>query len=86
MPVTASTKEEALKIILNERRWELALQGTRWSDMKRLDAENKMPAVQRLDLATGEVLETLAPKSPRYTFEIPSRVLLFNPNMEKNFK
>ena len=85
-PLTASTEANALKIVLQERRWELALKGTRWMDMKRLDAQGKIPAVQRIDVATGEVLETLAPKSSRYTFEIPSRVLLFNPNMEKNFK
>ena len=84
--LTATTKEQALEIVLQERRWELAIKGPRWSDMKRLDAESKMPAVERLDMATGEVLETLAPKSTHYTFEIPSRVLLFNPGMEKNFK
>ncbi len=85
-PLTASNKEDALKIILQERRWELAIRGPRWSDMKRLDAQNRMQAVKRLDMATGEVLETLAPNSIHYTFEIPSRVLLFNPGMEKNFK
>lgn len=85
-PVTASSEAEALQIVLQERRWELAVKGTRWMDMKRLDALGKMPAVQRIDAGTGEVLETLAPKSSHYTFEIPSRVLLFNPNMEKNFK
>lgn len=85
-PLTASNEQEALNIVLQERRWELALHGTRWMDMKRLDAQSKMPAVERIDAATGDVLETLQPKSDHYTFEIPSRVLLFNPNMVKNFK
>ncbi|MEO6820347.1 MAG: RagB/SusD family nutrient uptake outer membrane protein [Ginsengibacter sp.] len=85
-PLSASGEADALQIVLQERRWELALKGTRWMDMKRLDAQGKMPAVERIDAGTGEVLETLAPKSSHYTFEIPSRVLLFNPNMEKNFK
>lgn len=84
-PLTASGNAEALEIVLKERRWELALKGTRWMDMKRLDAQGKMPAVHRKDSGTGETLETLAPKSTHYTFEIPSRVLLFNPNMVKNF-
>lgn len=84
--LTASDEDEALGIVLQERRWELALTGTRWMDMKRLDAQGNMPAVQRLDFATGDVLETLEPNSPRYTFEIPSRVLMFNPTMERNFK
>ena len=85
-PVKASSQEDALDIVLHERRLELALRGTRWMDMKRLDAQAKMPSVERFDIYTGEVLETLAPKSTHYTFEIPSRVLMFNPNMEKNFK
>lgn len=85
-PIEASSKEEALEIVLKERRVELALRGTRWMDMKRLDAQGKMPAVTRTDINTGEVLETLAPKSTHYTFEIPSRVLMLNPNMERNFK
>ena len=85
-PVEATSKEEALKIVLNERRLELPLRGTRWMDMKRLDAQGKMPVVERVDVFTAEVLEKLAPKSTHYTFEIPSRVLMFNPNMEKNFK
>lgn len=85
-PLSASGEEDALHIVLQERNWELALKGTRWMDMKRLDAQGKMPPVERLDAATGEVLETLAPNSIHYTFEIPARVLMFNPGMEKNFK
>ena len=85
-PLTAANEAEALNIVLQERRWELALKGTRWMDMKRLDAQGKMPAVKRIDAETGEALETLAPKSDHYTFEIPSKVLMFNPGMQKNFK
>ncbi len=85
-PLVASSNEKALEIVLHERRLELALRGSRWMDMKRLDAQGKMPAVKRTDISTGKLLETLAPKSTHYTFEIPSRVLMFNPNMERNFK
>ena len=84
VPLTAATEDAALKIVLDERSWELAMKGTRWMDMKRLDAQGKMPAVTRVD-DMGDVLETLAPKSTHYTFEIPNRVLMFNPSMIKNF-
>jgi hypothetical protein len=43
-----------------------------------------MQAVLRLDAETQATIGTLASHSPNYTFEIPSRVLLFNPQMTKN--
>jgi hypothetical protein len=82
-PLTAGSAAEALALVLLERRLELPFRGTRWQDMKRLDQLRLMPAVTRLD-AGGQVLETLPAQSPRYTFEIPSRVLRFNPEMTKN--
>lgn len=83
-PLVASTKEEAIAYILNERKLELAFKGTRWMDMKRLDKQGLMPAIERIDRNTEEIIETLAPGSPRYTFGIPARVILFNPGMVKN--
>lgn len=83
-PVEAATKAEAIAHILHERKLELAFKGTRWMDMKRLDKQGLMPTVERSDIFTGEILETLPANSPRYTFEIPSRVILFNPGMEQN--
>jgi hypothetical protein len=82
-PLPVGTAPEALDAVLLERRRELPFRGTRWQDMKRLDQQSRMPAVQRLD-AGGQVLATLPPRSPRYTFEIPSRVLRFNPGMTRN--
>lgn len=85
VPLTAANQREALSLIWRERRWELAFKGTRWMDMKRLDALGEMSDVKRINHSNGQVLETLPAKSPGYTFEIPSRVLMFNPNMTKNF-
>ncbi|WP_285010938.1 RagB/SusD family nutrient uptake outer membrane protein [Pedobacter faecalis] len=82
--LSASSDEDALQKVLAERRRELAFSGLRWMDMKRLDREGRMPEVRRQDIETGEVLGSLPPKSPNYVFEIPSRVLLFNPGMTKN--
>ncbi|WP_029274408.1 RagB/SusD family nutrient uptake outer membrane protein [Pedobacter borealis] len=81
---TATTGEEALVKVLAERRREGAYSGLRWFDMKRLDQEGRMPEVKRINQTSLAVEVTLAPKSPNYTFEIPTRVKLFNPNMQLN--
>ncbi len=81
---TATSGEEALIKVLNERRIELAFSGLRWFDMKRLDQEGRMPEVRRIDVETMEIEATLPPHSPKYTFEIPVRVQMFNPDMELN--
>jgi len=81
---TAGSGEEALALVLAERRRELAFSGLRWFDMKRLDREGRMPEVKRINPDTQEVYATLAPGSANYTFEIPVRVQLFNPGMELN--
>src|SRR5690606_35483975 len=81
---TASSGEEALGLVLAERRRELAFSGLRWFDMKRLDREGRMPEVKRINPDTQEVYAVLTPGSANYTFEIPVRVQLFNPGMELN--
>jgi hypothetical protein len=84
--LTAKTKAIALTLIHKERTLELALKGTRWMDMKRLDALGYMSEVNHIKfLSFTTIVATLLPKSPKYTREIPSRVLLFNPQMTKNF-
>lgn len=81
---TASSGEEALGLVLAERRRELAFSGLRWFDMKRLDREGRMPEVKRINPDTQEAYAVLTPGSANYTFEIPVRVQLFNPGMELN--
>ena len=82
--LSAGTPEEALDMVMAERRREMAFSGQRWMDMKRLDAENRMPAVVRKNYETGETEATLEPGGSAYTLEIPTRVLQFNPEMTKN--
>ncbi|RZK27284.1 MAG: RagB/SusD family nutrient uptake outer membrane protein [Flavobacterium sp.] len=82
---TASSPADALTKVLDERRRELAFSGLRWFDMKRLDQEGRMLEVKRINPTTGTVDATLAPKDSKYTFEIPTRVLGFNPDMQANF-
>lgn len=83
---TAASGEEALTKVLMERRRELAYSGLRWFDMKRLDNEGRMPEVRRINPVTQAVEAVLSPGSPNYTFEIPVRVSMFNPDIELNHK
>ncbi len=85
---TAASAEDALTRVLEERRRELALGGLRWFDMKRLDREGRMPELLRVNRALGttprQQIASLPPHSPRYTFQIPARVLQFNSSITKN--
>lgn len=83
-PLSAANPEAALKIVLAERRRELAFSGQRWMDMKRLDKDGRMIEVVRMNKKTGVRLGSLMPGSKEYTFQIPTRVRNFNPKMELN--
>lgn len=83
-PLAAVTQEDAIKAVLLERRRELAFKGTRWIDMKRLNAEGRMPEVNRIASNGVSVLETLLPGSKQYTFQIPLSVQAFNPGIPLN--
>jgi len=52
--------------------------------MKRLDRDGLMKDVKRINRENSELQETLTPQSNRYTFQIPTRVRKFNPNMQVN--
>lgn len=86
MILEATTNEMALQIVLEERRRELSFSGIRWQDMKRLDQEGMMPVVNRRveNNLESSVIGTLEPSSPNYTFEIPLKVRLVNPDIELN--
>lgn len=64
----ASSVEEALAIILMERRKELVWRGLRWSDLKRL---NKDGAAIVLKRNLNGIDYTLSPNSALYVFPIP---------------
>jgi len=80
----ASTdQEEVFEEVMAERRRELPFHGLRWFDMRRLDKEGKMLAVNRTN-AQNEVIATLEPHSSKYTLEVPIQVLSYNPDMTQN--
>jgi len=81
-PLTAATAEEALRLVLVERRKELVFRGLRWTDLRRLNQDTRF-AVTLTRLLDG-VTYTLPPKDVRYTYPIPPDVVGFNPGMEQN--
>jgi tetratricopeptide (TPR) repeat protein len=72
VPHSASSPEEALNIILEERRKELAFRGLRWTDLRRLNQEGYNITLQRL--IDGDIF-TLTPNSKLYVLPIPPDVL-----------
>lgn len=65
---TAINKDDALAIVLRERRKELPLRGLRWLDLRRL---NKEGANITLTRTLGSITYTLPPNSPLYVMPIP---------------
>jgi hypothetical protein len=68
----ASSSEEALRIILNERKKELINRGTRWSDLKRLNIDSRFAINLKRDLNGPFVL---LPNDLRYVLLIPREVI-----------
>ncbi|PJJ85022.1 RagB/SusD family nutrient uptake outer membrane protein [Mucilaginibacter auburnensis] len=79
----SANQQEVLQKIMQERSFEFPYNGMRWIDMRRLNAEGKMPAVTRLD-KNNNVIATLPPGDPRYTLQIPIQVMVFNPSWTQN--
>jgi len=82
VPVSATDAESALTTVLTERRKELVLRGTRWTDLKRLNRDSRFSkTVYRF--VVGKQF-TLPPNDSRYTWQIPDVVIDFNPGMPQN--
>lgn len=79
-PFTANNPEEALEIILRERRKELLLRGLRWTDIKRLNKEGYNIIPKRI--VHGQEY-TLTPNERRYALPIPEDVIAMT-GMQQN--
>jgi hypothetical protein len=79
----STNQEEVLQKVLQERTFEFAYCGLRWLDMRRLDAEGRMPAVSRYD-GSNNIIATLSPGSMKYTLQIPLQVMYFNSGWLQN--
>jgi starch-binding outer membrane protein, SusD/RagB family len=72
VPFTAATAEEALELILTERRKELLVRGIRWNDIKRLNKENRNIELKRDN--SGQIT-TLPPNDKRYALPLPRDII-----------
>lgn len=80
IPFTASTTDQAISIILLERRKELLYRGIRWSDLKRLNILGANINIQR---KIENTLITLKPNDPKYALAIPEDVISLS-GMQQN--
>lgn len=72
IPVGAASAEEALDIILLERRKELIFRGLRWMDIKRLNKEDANIILERV--VDGQIY-TLMPNENRYALPLPADII-----------
>jgi len=79
-PVTASSTEETLSVILLERRKELTMRGLRWIDIKRLNKEGAGIFLKRV---IGNKIYTLEPNDNRYALPLPADIII-NTGIEQN--
>lgn len=80
--LAAGNDDDALSLILQERRRELFAKGFRLFDLKRLNADPKFAKTVTHPLKTQQL--TLAAGSNRYVYPIPVKVLNNNKEMEQN--
>ena len=73
VPFAAGTEEEAIQLILSERRKEMILRGTRWMDLRRLSTEPSYAITPKRIIANTIYL--LPPGSKRYTFLFPLQTI-----------
>lgn len=82
MPIyNIDNPNEALKLVLLERRKELVFRGLRWSDIRRLNKEE--PNISIIREVNNEIF-TLEPHDKRWTFLIPPDVMIFNGDWQQN--
>jgi tetratricopeptide (TPR) repeat protein len=72
VPLSASSKDEALVKIRQERRKELLMRGLRWGDIKRLNAEGAGIVLRRIK--DGNII-SLIPGSQFYALPLPTDVV-----------
>lgn len=76
VPLSAASADEALEIILTERKKELMYRGTRWSDLRRLNSDASFDIILERDFTSGNgQVYTLPPNDLRYTLLIPLEVM-----------
>lgn len=69
----AESAQQALSMVLNERRKGLMMRGVRWSDLRRLNKEQAF--AKTLSRTVNGTRYTLLPNDPRYVLLIPQEVI-----------
>lgn len=82
VPLTAIDENDALRIILDERRKELLMRGLRWMDIKRLNKEGAGIIMKRV---INGATYTLSPNDLKYALPIPEEVINLS-GMQQNPK
>lgn len=72
IPYTADTQQEALTLVLEERKKELVMRGLRWIDLKRINKEGANITLKR---KTGEGEYILLPNANFYALPIPEDII-----------
>jgi len=80
--LTATDPQQALQLVITERRKELMGTGARWFDQRRLQKDNGF--ISTVNRLFKGVTYTLAPGSNEYTFAIADKYILLNPEIEQN--
>lgn len=80
--LTAATADDALRLVIDERRRELFGKGLRWFDMRRLDSDSRFrKTYTRANTAATYKLEA---GSNIFVQQIPGKVMLLNPGILPN--
>lgn len=80
--LTATNADEALSLVIDERRMEFMGRGYRWFDQKRLNKDSRFAATV-VHHYQGETY-TLEPNSLNYVFPISETYIVLNPEIEQN--
>lgn len=81
-PLTAVSGDEALRLIINERRRELMFTGARWFDLRRLSQDSRF--AKTLSRTINGVTYTLPPNDPRYALPIPDNEIQLSGLQQNN--
>ena len=82
VPLTAASANDALRIVVEEKRREFFGTGMRWFDQKRLNLDSDFATTKNRSLKG--VSYTLQPNSNLYLYPIGDKYILLNPELQQN--